>query len=255
MKFLELLKNTAVQRLLLFFALVICIFLWVQSCNSYKNDLNRSNNNFETYKDSTHKIILKNGQFEYERKMYLLEKDELEKYNADLKKELDKEKGNVKIITGAKVVIHDTIIIEDTTSKYKKINDSTFFLPWHFEDKTLGFYKSISGNTTFILSIDSVKELKKIKSSLTDYKFSFDIVTGIKEESKGTYKIFIRTKDDNKNISFDNIEGAILDPNLFNKADKDLLIFGPQFGFGNSNSSWNFFLGAGVTIKVFGIHF
>lgn len=251
----ELIKNTAVQRLLLFSALVICILLWIQSCNSYKDDLNRSNNNFETYKDSTHKIILKNGQIEYERKMYLLEKNELEKYNANLKKELDKEKGNVKIISGAKVIIHDTIPVTDSTSKYKKIDDSTYYLPWNFEDDQFGFYKSISGNTTFILTTDSIRTLNKIKSTLTDYKFSFDIITGIKEESKGTYKIFIRTKDDNKNISFDKIEGAILDPNLFNKKDDDLLIFGPQLGFGYSNDQWDFFLGAGVTIKVFGIHF
>jgi len=255
MNILIFLKNTAVQRLLLFSALIICIFLWIQSCNSYKNDLDRSSNNFETYKDSTHKLILKNGQFEYERKMYLLEKGELEKYNADLKKELDKEKGNVKIITGAEVIIHDTITIIDSTSKYKKLDDSTYYLPWNFEDEQFGFYKSISGNTTFILTNDSIRELNKIRSSLTDYKFSFKIITGVKEESNGIYKIFIRTKDDNKNISFDNIEGAILDPTLFDNKDKDWIIFGPQFGFGNSNNSWNFFLGAGMTIKVFGIHF
>lgn len=255
MNILIFLKNTAVQRLLLFSTLVICIFLWIQSCNSYKDDLDRSNNNFEAYKDSTHKIILKNGQIEYERKMYLLKNDELEKYNAELKRELDKEKGNVKIISGAKAIIHDTVTRIDTVSKYKKLNDSTYYLPWHFEDKELGFYKSISGNTTFILTDDSIKTLNKIKSSLTEYKFSFDIITGVKEESKGTYKIFIRTKDDNKNISFDNIEGAILDPNLFNKNDKDWIIFGPQAGFGNSNGSWNFFLGVGLTVKVLGIHF
>ena len=181
MNILILLKNTAVQRLLLFSALVICVFLWIQSCNSYKDELNRSNNNFETYKDSTHKIILKNGQFEYERKMYLLEKGELEKYNADLKKELDKEKGNVKIISGAEVIIHDTVTIIDSTSKYKKLNDSTYYLPWNFEDEQFGFYKSISGNTTFILTNDSIRELNKIKSSLTDSKFSFKLITGIKE--------------------------------------------------------------------------
>lgn len=248
-KIWELSKNPTVQRWLLSIALICCIFFWTRSCSNYNDELNRKDNNFDAYKDTIKKVLTKNGQLEYEKMLLSTNADELKKYSDSLKIELDKEKKGVQVIWKEKIVYRDITVYVDS-SKYKKLNDSTYIIDWEFQSKQNSVYKSLKGNSIFEIDATPNRNLHKLFSHLTESIFCIDVVTGIKEDDKGRYNIFVRTKENNPNVTFEQIEGAIVDPAMFSKK-QDRFIIGPYLGFGYSNN-FGFSAGIGITYKLWG---
>ena len=257
-KIWELIKNPTVQRLMLSVALILCIFLWTKSCNNQKDQLDQANNNFDAYKGKTETIILKNGQLERERLLFITEKDQLGKYSDSLKKELDKEKEGVKIIWRERIVLKDTTIYVDS-SKYVRLNDTTYGIYWAFNNTSPSLFVGITGNSLF--TIDSNRNIKNLVSHLLETSVCIDVVTGIREVAKNRYVTFVRTREANSKVTFEEIEGAIVDPSLFN-VNEDYIIFGPYFGFGFQDNTakefinkFGFSIGIAVTFKLWGTHF
>ena len=100
----------------------------------------------------------------------------------------------------------------------------------------------------FVLdTTNSSYTLKNIYSSLLDYKLSLNLVTGIKEVGDDKYTIFVRTKENNKNITF-NLDGAVIDNKFSTK--RNWFVVGPFVGATYTNQI-EFTYGIGITIKLF----
>lgn len=251
---IEFLKEQKNQKIILFVIIFLLIFGMIK-CNSDKNDnIALLKNNIEAIQDSIKITTTKNGQLEYEKMVLIGDLKTIKQLNSDLAIELKKEKGKVKIIEVFKVkYIHDTIYI-DTTKVYR-INDSMYRLEWDYKHYSKSLVREFQGMNYF--TIDSSRNIHDAHTIITSDCLSLNLVTGLKTID-GKHKIFVRLKDkeDENLVSFDELEGAVLDESLF---DKPSWSFGVYAGFGVSGPvtefkiypTINWQVGIGLQYKFF----
>ena len=237
--------------------LVLCIIVFKQcSSNSEaKAKISIANHNLDALKDTIRVQKNKAGEDTYLIKTLLTDKEELGRLNADLKTELDKQKGKVAYLSkmSASTII-DTQYIDNYISKY---GNNTFSLDWKYDSTfSENNYRKFSGNSFF--TVDTINnKIIPGKTRINTDEFGFSLVTGLKEKD-GALEIFVTPNYPGMKIT--KLEGAVVDPqksDVLKKMFPDKKIsVGPYIGVGagtgytlNGNTATGVFLNFGLGIQ------
>lgn len=173
------------------------------------------------------------GKVEFDKLSYLFEKvSNLEKANKELAQEVRETKGKVSQITqiGFKI-IRDTVKLETKT----EITDTTIKSEFNFDSSyTPGNYRLLKGFTTYNF------KTKITIGLLTKDEIGVKLVTGIKNLDQGKPEIFVRS--DFPGFVVTQLEGAVLDPNLFSRPNTKpvpLVTLGATVGWTPITYDWN----------------
>jgi len=224
---LKKLSNPELQRWLFLGLFILSVFFLAKSCSDNSQELAIANHNIVALHDTIHIVKTKNGQLESQKTAFIADNDRLKMLNKELSDELEKEKGNVKVIIKEGIKIkYDTIKVK--YMEYEKIDDSTGKFIWAYKEQQPSLFTQIRGENIFQI-LDG--EIKNPQTKITDLSFQLDLITGI-TEIDDYYKIFVRTKENNPNVSF-NVDGSIVDEKFFTNEKRKWFI-GPTIGIGIS---------------------
>lgn len=177
-----------------------------------------ANNNIEALTDTITVKELKNGELLQYNQSLVLEKEELEKYLQLSKQEVKdlEKKLNSKLLYISKLegtIKTDTIYIENTTTTVDSLSYRYSFM------KSTEYY-TICGYT-------DVDEIHKSTTTITENTIPLKLKVGLTED----WKIFVTS--DNPHVNLTDIEGALVDKNVFLKQQKkNRFSIGIQAGFG-----------------------
>lgn len=161
--------------------------------------------NFKAATDTIEVLKLKNGELLYEKSAFILKENELQtqlSLSKDEIKELKKKIGGINTITKIETQVEfDTIYIKNNS-----IGPSQF--SFEYNDNWL----KLKGLST------------KDTTQIYDISVPIDLVVGMSKD----YNIFV--KSDNPYLKVNNIEGAVVDRNIFEK--KSSWSHGVSIGFG-----------------------
>lgn len=188
---------------------ILCMLLFRQcsSTSNLQSQLEIQNLNLDALKDSVRVQKNKLGEEVFIKKTLLATKENLEKLNSGLSKELDAMKD--KVITLQKIaskIKADTQYVPTYITIHENGERS---LDWKY-DTTFsdGNYRKFSGNSFFKLDTINKKVIPG-RTRINQDEIGFSFVTGIREKDK-SLEIFVTPKYPGMIIT--NIEGAIIDP-------------------------------------------
>lgn len=249
-------------------ALVIIIILMTNSCRSKDYELEKFKQNVAALQDTVRQERNKAGEIEYARLLVVAEKDELERLNGDLFKEMKKMRGEV--IALSKVTIEMKGVLEGMKVKPDPANpvvlkDDTLTVPFNFDSVGNGWSRRISGKTvTHLKNITDSTYAVPVFNYLDLDRMRMTIYPGIRRrDSDGKIEYTVRT--DYPGVSFD-IQGYV-DPSeltSFTEKKEDTWIIGPYFGLGLGATNTqiqgsdgvlfgpNLSIGIGVMYKIIG---
>jgi len=258
-------KNRTVVLIL---AIAILSFLLFNKCNEsnkLKTEMAVKTQNIEALNDSVKTVKNKAGELQQEKLALISTGDNLRGLNVSLNDEVKKQKGNVIYISEMNAELKnkngklekENKSLRDSLKTHITANgDTVNTIYWDFSkvyDKNNS--RTIIGNTNFSLK---GKKITPQGSELTNYGFKLNITTGLSEDKDKKLKIWVKT--DYPDLTFSNINGALVDP-----TDSDVLktlmpqnrwVFGPQAGFGVGYFSGQVkptvYIGFGVEYRFFG---
>lgn len=209
--------------------LVIAGFLLIslQQCANNR-DLRKqiavANHNINALNDTIRVTKDRQDRDEYNKLALLTDKlSNLEKLNADLVKEVKAVKGKVSTIITGEVVVKE---VEKPVPFLVKgeLVDSTITTNFAFDTiYNPGNWRKIKGFTKYNLR-NGVAD-----GQLTQSDFGMKFTTGIKNLDKGKPEIFL--KSDYPGFSVTALDGAVLDPKLFQKSKTKLITTGVNIGW------------------------
>lgn len=245
-------KRRDLALLIIVAVLLILLFRQCNQTSNLKNQLSLQSLNIDALHDSIRIEKNKLGEETYLKKILLTDKENLEKLNSDLAKELKIAKG--KVIALEKInanIASDTQYVNNTITLYTNGNYS---LDWKFDTTySQGNYRRFSGSSFF--NIDTIyNKVNPGRTRINEDEIGFSFVTGIREKDKAL-EIFITPRYPNMKIT--NIEGAIIDPS---KSSVLRMMFprrkwniGPYVGLGiSAGSGFNgeFMIGPSLNIGI-----
>ncbi len=236
-------KISAGTIALILAVLAAIILLVIQQ--SQARELRRARQNMAALQDSARIVTTKNGELETARLALIGDKSTLEQLNKDLAEELKKEKGKVKFIERIKTVIqHDTLEVATQVTVFP---DSTYRLAWKHEDAPRGGMRKLAGNTTFRFANKAIADPR---TQITQDELSLTLITGLRErEEDKLLEIFVRT--DYPGVSFPDIQGAVVDPKMFDAGRGSKWSIGPVFSLGlNQELKLGGHLGVGLQYSL-----
>lgn len=189
---------------------VLCVMMLFKQCGDaadFKKQLEIQSLNLDALKDSVRVQKNKAGEDVFVKKTLLATKENLEKLNADLARELGLIKGKVIVLQDiASRTKRDTQYINNTVTAYA---NGEYSLDWKYDSiYSEGNYRKFSGNSFF--KIDTLRnKVLPGKTRINQDEMGFSFVTGIREKDKAL-EIFVTPKYPGMIIT--NIEGAIIDP-------------------------------------------
>jgi hypothetical protein len=191
-------------------------------------------NNIKALNDTVRVEENKLGQIQYSKQALIADNTNLSSLNKKLGDEVKNQKGQILFLSSSQAGLKlDTpkIIIHDM----QKLSDSEYVINLSLKnDYDSVNFRAIEVKTNIL--IDSNRMLSVVKSQMTKDNFSFNVITGLKEE-KGNLRIFIRS--DYPGLTFSKIDGALIDPR---KSDVIKSFFPPKrWGIG-------FQAGAGIGV-------
>lgn len=216
-------------------ALSVVIAFMARDCSSKKRQINESQQNIAALLDSTRQTRNKIGNLQFERTIFMGDIETLKKINLGLMKEVELQKGKVRVVADVRTKLSfDTIYIDNRVSK---IDDSTFVVNFDYlksfdESNTMGFKGFVP---TKIGSTDQGYYVSSMQTQIRDMDIRMKITTGIKDEN-GRYTIFAKT--DFPGVKFD-LNGAVIDPDesfAKKKAGIFSLTAGAGMGYGLTQS-------------------
>lgn len=217
-------KKNKASMLILLIACVFALFNFLQFKNSQvlRKKLEVANHNIKALNDTIRITKDREGNDEYNKYALLVsEVSELKNLSADLYAEVKKLKGQP-----ATIIKGDVQIVEKPVPFVVKGEVIDNEVVAHFNYDTIyspGNYRKLSGYTRYDL-----------KTGLTTGNKDTDvvgmrIVTGIKNLDKGKPEIFF--KSDYPGFELTAVEGAVLDPKLFEKKKTRLITTGVTVGW------------------------
>jgi hypothetical protein len=188
---------------------ILCMLLFKQCGDAadLKKELEIQSMNLDALKDSVRVQKNKLGEDVYVKKTLLATKENLEKLNKDLAKELDVMKG--KVITIQKIAAKTKVDTQYVPTYVTIHEGGEHSLDWKFDTTfSVGNYRKFSGNSFF--RIDTINhKIIPGKTRINQDEMGFSFVTGIREKDKAL-EIFVTPKYPGMVIT--DIEGAIIDP-------------------------------------------
>lgn len=212
------LSNREKIGLAIIIILAISLFITMWYGVNKNNNLIIANNNINALKDSVTCYRLKNEELMHCTTSLIIEKQELDEYLditkkevKDLEKKLNSQLLYISKLEGSSTI--DTIYIQNTTTY-----DSLLCYRYSFIEQNQ--YYKIAGYT-------DVDSNHIALTTITENSMNLNLKVGVSED----WKIFVTT--DNPYVTFNNINGALLDPNMFLKQqEKKRFSIGIQCGFG-----------------------
>jgi hypothetical protein len=186
-----------------------------------------ANNNYDALTGKIKVMTTKNGELEYSKTILYADKESLKKLNAELSEELEKEKGNVKVITKIKTQItYVPVTIPNTVIDY---GNGCYGLSFKSTYRDSGLVSELEGISAFNLTDKNV--VNPDSTTISKNSLSVDIVYGVRELDD-KIEVFARSKS--PLVKFNEMQGAyIMDKKPEQKAAKWFL--GPQIGY---NYNW-----------------
>jgi hypothetical protein len=212
-------------KLIIVGLLVLWFLFSLKQCSDIK-ELKREKevlaHNIDALSDSIRVTKDRTGQEEYNKLSLLVTKvEELEKSNSELFKEVKETKGKVSQISKIGVqIVHDTVPLIVKAELVDSVLTNTFSFDTVYSP---GNFNKLKGFTKY--------DFKNGKSfgELTQHSIGVKIITGIKNLDKNKPEIFVRS--DYPGFSVTELEGAVLDKNLFTKKKIPLVTFGGSIGW------------------------
>lgn len=228
--------------------LIIIVALVSRTCSSNRDDLVIANQNIKALTGRTIELTNKLGQVQSERDIFMGDVEMLRGLTTDLMKELETQKGNVRVVTRIVTkIIYDTIVIDNTVDK---INDSTYNIKFSYKkDYDTSNSIILGGNVpATVRIIDGKASLESKSTTISDLQMNMKLYTGLKEQD-GLYNIYART--DFPNVKFD-LEGAVIDPekSFIDRKKPFTLMVGGGFGYGLSQNGVGFFPSVGLYVGI-----
>lgn len=206
---------------------IVLLFLlnhWNQKKLQQAEDkLKRVENNLAAAQDTIRVTKAKNGELEYNKRTYIVQKEkEIKALSAELAKQVAITKGDVGIIQSVGVqVVHDTVELPTTVF----VSDSVVTIRSHIDTTySPGNFRS--------LAFESVYKEKEGKAftTLNEDKIGFTATVGMKLNEKKQYEIFVRPHYPNMKVGM--LEGAIITDNLVKEKVKiPLITIGGHIGW------------------------
>ena len=226
---IEKLKISLVLLVVLAISIIVIIKI---SNNNLSRKLANTEYNLTVVRDSIRIIKDKTGNTESDKLAYLADNvKNLALLNKDLSDKIKSIQGNISSIITTEVKIVEKPVPFLVT---KKVKDSGL-ISIHFKQDTVyspGNYKILSGYTEYNTYTGEVKAKK-----ITD-ESGIALTTGIKNLDKGKPEIFI--KSNYPGFSVTSLNGAVLDPKLFNNSKKNKTpLVTPGITIGWTPVTWN----------------
>jgi len=182
-------------------AVVVALLLWeFYHTKNLENKLAIAGQNKAALLDSVRVMKTKNGELESAKLTLAGSLGEIKKMNEDLAKELKKEKGKVRFITNTEIVYQKA---PDSGMAVVTIQDSVGSIRTDIEDSCREF----KGHTSFVFSKGKITNPMFV---VEKDEFNLKLVTGLRERDK-QLEIFVRSSC--PNVTIQNIQGAVIDPN------------------------------------------
>lgn len=209
--------------------------------------------NLKVANDSVRITKDKAGKDEADHLAYYVKNNaDLQKLNKDLADEVKNTKGKVSTIVKEQVkIVTDTVYLASNTTIDEK--DSTITTDFNFDSTyNPGNFRHLKGFTKYDY------KTKQSNSQLTKDEIGIAIITGIKNLDKGKPEIFVRSNYPGFTVT--QIDGAVLDPKLFQTEKQRRISLGLNLGF--SPLSYNLAdkkietksqitVGAGINYRIF----
>lgn len=191
------------------FILGLTVFFQFKSLQKKKKELAVAAHNLAAANDTLRITKDKAGKPETDKLSFLVEKiSDLEKANKDLAKEVKETKGQVSQLSKIGFTIHQDKPVDLITKS--DITDSTIITQFNYDTTYQpGNFRTLAGFTKHNLKTGISS------GTLTKDEIGVKLVTGIKNLDKGKPEIFVRS--DYPGFQVTELEGAVLDKNLFGK--------------------------------------
>ncbi len=223
-------KFTQIYSIAATLAVLVLFALLGRSCDSAKSLDTINQQNIKALTDTITAVKTKNGQLQYQKAILFADKEDLEKINKDLKKELDNVKGgkpevviktDVRYVGATLNLSNDLVVLDDGSLGLK------------FAHKTQS--RLLEGISKFkVTQTPNEKEnpgkveiIPGMTEILSD-QIQFGLTVGIKKETDGTRNIFVIPSDTSLKIT--SIVGANLGKEPIPK--KKYFGFGPSIQVG-----------------------
>jgi len=219
--------------------IIILILLSLKTCKS-NADLKKeaahqeaiASNNYASLSDTVTILKTKNGELESTKIILYADVAQLKVLNAKLFSDLEKEKGNVKVIVKTKTEVkYIPVTVPNTVLNY---GGGKYGLGFTTVYKDSGLVSEMEGVSDFHVSSDY--QILPDSTHITKNKMTIDITYGVRERDK-KIEVFARSKS--PLVSFNEIEGAYI-PTTGNSVlpnepkppiKQTRWSFGPQLGY------------------------
>lgn len=217
-----------------------------------KNEKELSEQNYKAATDKIRILKTHDDSIEYAKSVYIAKAAELVKLNKSLSDELKREGGDTKFLAeatasiGSKDTIHMPGKIVYRPTKNSKSSDTTIRIGFNYNKIFNGGYRNIEGYT------DYTPKDQNSSATLTKDELGLKLITGLKHDTQNGYQIFIRS--DYPGFKVTDLEGAVLDPTMFQKPIPKRWIVGPSAGvqMDLATGKGRPYVGLGITYKIFG---
>ena len=237
------------------FIVAIVLFLligavaWQQTrVNALQKEVKMEQNNIKALQDTTQKYKNKSGELGFQKLALQGSVARLKQLNDTLYQEIEKEKGKVESITKmlATAGSTDTVFVDSSQTERIELNNSyQYKTKWELKKSGETWQKLLAGYHE--LTIDQNFNIVESNTYLTSDILQIPIITGASKMDNGAYRIFVRTPY--PDITFSNIQGAVIQPNQIKT--KDRFSVGLQAGYGFTTDGFSPYVGLGVQINLF----
>lgn len=177
---------------------VIIIFLLI-GCGIYSCKLRNAEKQVVIWNDSTYVYKNKYNEEYTAKNTYILEAEQLKKYNAELYKEYKSLKDNPVVITKTKVITKiDTFTTNTNNVVY---GDSTITWGWEAYDDD---YYSING-----ISVANLRNSDSIQTSVNNLEVDAKLTLNVVDNGE---QLSVVAKTDNPYVYLENMQSVIIDP-------------------------------------------
>ena len=214
-------------------ALIILTLLLLKECNSnenlkLQNAIDKQNQLALT--DSVRVIKNRLGEEISVKNVLISDKKDLANLNKGLAEELKKIEGRVLYISSqvAKIKNQDPIIINNTVKEYPNgLRELNWIYSKAYNNNDS---RSLEGNSRFVVDTTGGKfTILDRGTTITKDEMQIKLTTGL-TELNDSYQIFVKT--DYPGVTFDKIDGAILDKKRFMKQTEPTVVWGPSVYLG-----------------------
>jgi len=234
-------KDSKNQSVVLFLIITVLVILFFRGCGEterLKAELRMKDNNIIALKDTVRVEKTRSGEMQQVKTILMADMKDLRELNRNLYEEVKDQKSKVYYISQITTQLNDKLKnwSQGGEHTYDPVT-GTDNIAWNFDTTGTDWGRKISGITSFrITSNCTGYSIDPQSSYLENLSYNFLITTGLKESERfpGSLEIFV--KSTYPGMTFDKIDGSIVNPSDFKKylpsVKPKRWSIGPYVGFG-----------------------